>query len=245
MSLDIDLTEDRRDLAAILRWSARIGMNEGVCNHFSLAVPGQPDAFLVNPDRMHWSEVTASSIVLCKSDGTVLEGDGPPEDTAFYIHSRIHMARPDMRCVLHTHMPYATALTMVEGGRIEPVHQSSLRFYDRIAYDDEYAGLALDGGEGDRMARALGNRDVMFLANHGVMVLGETVGRAFDDLYYLERAAMMQVLAMSTGLPLKHVPDDVARLTAQQYADDRQLSGDKFLVAIRRILDREEPEYAN
>jgi len=237
--------EDRRDLAAAFRWAARLGLNEGVCNHFSLAAPDAPDTFLVNPYRLHWSEMRASDLLLCRTDGAVLDGKEAPEDTAFHIHSRIHAARPDRRCVLHTHMPYATALTMIQGGRVEPVHQTSLRYTDRIAYDDAYGGIAFDAAEGERMARALGNRDLLMLANHGVVVLGPDVASAFDDLYFLERCCMMQVLAMSTGRPLRRIEPAIVERTAQQYAGDREQAGRAFFAAIRRILDREEPDYAN
>ena len=117
----------------------------------------------------------------------------------------MHVARPDVRCVLHTHMPYATALTSVEGGRLEPINQNALRFIDRIAYDDAYGGLALDAEAGERLAAVLGDQRIMFMANHGVITTGRTVAAAFDDLYYLERACRNQVLAMSTGRPLKRV----------------------------------------
>lgn len=240
-----DLTEDRRDLAAALRWAARLGLNEGVCNHFSLAVAGAPNRFLVNPHGILWSDMQASDLLLVDADGTVIEGSSAPEETAFHIHARIHLARPDQRCVLHTHMPYATALTMVEGGRVEPVHQTALRFHDRIAYDEGFNGLAFDGDEGERMARALGNRDLLFLANHGVIALGPSIARAFDDLYYLERCCMMQVLAMSTGLPLRRIEDGVAQRTAQQFAAARDNDASAFFSAIRHRLDREEPEYAD
>ena len=139
-------------------------------------------------------------------------------------------------------MPYATALTTLEGGRLEPVNQNALRFYDQIAYDDDYNGLALDEAEGDRMCAALGNRQIMFMANHGVSVIGHSVAFAFDSMYYLERACRNQVLAMSTGRPLKRVPDDLARKVAQQIAGED--NSDRHFAALKRILDREEPDYA-
>lgn len=237
------LTEARRDLACALRWAARLGLHEGVCNHFSLMVPGRDDQFLINPYGRHWTEVTASGLLLLDREGALLEGDAPPEPTAFYIHWRIHRAAPHARCVMHTHMPYATALAMVEGGRLEPAGQNALMFHDQVAYDEDYQGLALDEAEGDRMAARLGNRSVLFLANHGVVVTGDTVAETFNKLYYLERACMHQVLAMSTGRPLRLVPEDVARRTAQQMREDCA-QAERHFAALRRILDRDEPEYA-
>ncbi len=238
-----DLTPLRLDLAATLRWAARLGLHEGICNHFSVAVDERGDRFLVNPLGIHWSEVKASDLVLADAGGRVLEGAHEVEATAFFIHSRIHLRNPAARCVLHTHMPYALALCLVEGGRLEMVEQNALRFHDRIAYDEEYGGLALDGSEGDRLAAALGNKSVAFLAAHGVIVTGPTIAQAFDDLYYLERAAKAQVLARSTGLPLKRIPNSVVTRTAQQMVSESGSQAHRHLAAIRRILDREEPDY--
>ena len=135
----------------------------------------------------------------------MLSGAGEVEASALYIHGRMHAARPDLRCILHTHMPYATALTSVAGARLEPINQNALRFLGRIAYDDDYGGLALDGEEGERLASVLGDKRILFMANHGVSTAGPSVAAAFDDLYFLERACQNQVLAMSTGRPLKQV----------------------------------------
>lgn len=231
----------RIDLAAAFRWAARLGLHEGICNHFSLAIGG--DRFLVNSFGMHWSEITASSLLVADYDGNVVEGDRPLEETAFYIHSRVHKLCPHAVCLMHTHMPYATALTLVEGGRLEPVHQTALKFTDRIAYDDEYGGLALDTGEGDRIAAKLGNKSVMFMAAHGVAVTGRTVAETFDDLYYLERACQAQVLARSTGLPLRTLPQRTVEHTVRQFATGSDTYAALHFAALKRVLDREEPDY--
>jgi ribulose-5-phosphate 4-epimerase/fuculose-1-phosphate aldolase len=235
----------RIDLAAALRWAVRYGLHEGICNHFSVAVSPRGDVFLVNPFGLHWSEIRASDLLLVDAEGRVLEGDDRPEDTAFFIHSRLHLHLPQARCVLHTHMPYATALTSVEGGRVEPINQNALRFVDGIAYDDDYNGLVLGPDEGDRMARAMGNRSLLFLANHGVIVAGPSVAQAFDTLYYLERTCQNQVLAMRTGLPLKHVSPAIAEATRQQIAGCEAHAAATHFTALKRILDREEPDYSS
>ncbi|MGE4219128.1 MAG: aldolase [Alphaproteobacteria bacterium] len=235
------LRQCRIDLAAAFRWAVRLGLHEGVCNHFSLAVGG--DRFLVNPFGLHWSEITASSLLLADYEGHVVEGEGTVEDTAFYIHSRVHKLCPQATCVLHTHMPYATALTLVEGGRLEPVHQTALKFTGRVAYDETYAGLALDGAEGDRIAAGLGNRSIMFMAAHGVLVTAPTVAEAFDDLYYLERACQAQVLARSTGLPLRVLPRETVARTEQQFATGSEAYARLHFDALKRLLDRQEPDY--
>ena len=176
MSDNSILTQARIDLTVALRWAARMGLNEGICNHFSLAVPGTHDRFLINPQGFHWSEITPDDLVLTDAEGNVIAGKHNVEATAFFIHGRIHLGKPNARCVLHTHMPYATALTSMDGGRLEWTTQNALRFYGRVAYDECYNGLVLDAEEGDRICAQLGNADVLFLANHGVNPWnGETV----------------------------------------------------------------------
>lgn len=233
----------RNDLAAALRLAARFGFHEGICNHFSCVVPGRNDRFLLNPQGHHWSEVKASDLVVLDDDGKLVEGGSPPEPTAFYIHWRIHKGLPHARCVMHTHMPYATTLATLEDGQLKPISQSALAFYDRIAYDDGYNGLATDEAEGDRMMAALGNKSVLFLANHGVVVTGPTVAHAFNDLYYLERACQLQVLAMSTGRPLRYVSEEVAHKTVRQLGVENEPQVIGHFEALKRILDREEPDY--
>jgi len=233
----------RVDLAAALRWAAKLGLSEGICNHFSLTLPGPEDRYLINPFGIHWAEMRASHLLVLDRNGTIVEGKGEVETTAFHIHSRLHRMRQDAVAVLHTHMPNATALTMIEGGRLTMAHQNALRFHDAIAYDDQYNGLALSRDEGDRMADALGSARIMFLANHGVIALGPDLAQAFDDLYYVERAAEMQVLALSTGRPLRLVTDEVARRTAVDFARDRPAYAHAHFEAIKRLLDREDDSY--
>ncbi len=234
------LDQGRIDLAAALRWAARLQLNEGVCNHFSLEIG--PDRYLINPQGLHWSEVTAADILLIDGNGTVLDGRHTLEPTAFFIHSWIHRLNPRARCVMHTHMPYATALTLVERGRLEWCNQNTLRFWNRVAYDDDYRGLALDADEGRRIAGSLADKDVLFSASHGVTVIAASVAWAFDDLYYLERACMHQVLAVqaAAGKPLRRVPDELCETVGRQIAGERQQS-DLFFESIKRILRREEP----
>ena len=180
---------------------------------------------------------------MCDAQGKVLEGEHEVEPTAFFIHSRIHLAAPQAVCVLHTHMPYATALTLREDGRLLMCEQNALMFHGRIAYDDAYNGLALDGSEGDRIAAKLGNGSALFLASHGVIVTGRTVAEAFTDLYYLECAARVQVLAASGSHRLRTIPEEVQRRTAQQHMQEFAGLANRLFGAYRRMLDKEEPGY--
>ena len=235
------LQQARIDLAAALRWAAKMGLHEGICNHFSLAVPGRTDQFLINPQGFHWAEITPDDLMLIDPDGNVIAGKHTVEPTAFFIHSRIHLSKPNAACVLHTHMPYATAITICDGGKLEWASQTALKFYGRVAYDECYNGLVLDTEEGDRICAQLENADVLFLANHGVIVCGDSVARAFDDLYYLERACQLQAVAQSTGQPLRTIPESICQHTAQQMIEDGQYL--LHLEALKRLLDRDEPEW--
>lgn len=238
-----DIMTLRRDLACALRWAARYGLHEGICNHFSVRLPGTPERFLINPQGLHWSEITVGDLLVVADDGSVLEGRHTVEPTAFFIHSAIHRTLPDAFCVMHTHMPYATALTTVQDGRLEWASQNALKFHARVAYEDAYNGLALDTEEGTRLGNQLRAADVLFLANHGVIVRGKSIAETFDDLYYLERACMQQVLALSMGKKLRVVPEEVAKHTAAQMAGESQQAM-LHLAALQRILDRESPEWA-
>ncbi len=240
------LEQARIDLAAALRLAARFGLHEGIDNHFSYALPGGDNRFLLNPYGLHFSEVSARDLLLADQEGRVLEGDGELEISAFTIHSQIHLRHPRAACVLHTHMPYATALTAIEDGRLEPVNQNALRFYGDIAYDDDYNGLSDDIAEGARMAAAMGDKRILFLANHGVVVTAESIGGAFDDLYFLERACQVQVLAMATGKPLKRVSPNMAAHTSAGFGRNKGAShGAAHFAALKRQLDREDPSYAD
>lgn len=233
----------RVELAACFRFAARLGMHEGICNHFSLMAPGHDDLFIVNPYGYGFAEITASDLLICDFDGGVVSGKGAPEATAFYIHARLHKRIPRARAAFHTHMPNATALSMVEGDPLIFAGQTALKFYGRTVVDRDYNGLALDEREGDRIAAAVGDADIVFMKHHGVMVLGGSVAEAWDDLYYLERACEVQRMAESTGRRIVPVPEEVARETASQMREEDAESARLHLASIMRILDAEEPRY--
>jgi ribulose-5-phosphate 4-epimerase/fuculose-1-phosphate aldolase len=212
-------------------------------------VPGHANRFLLAPFGMHWSEVKASDFLVVDFDGRVLSGQGLVEDTALYIHQPVHRLSPQGRCVLHTHMPYATALNMLENPRLEMAVQSALGFYNDVAYDPDYNGLALDVAEGERLARALGDKSVLMMGNHGVLVVGHSVAQAFERLYFLERAAQAQVLALSTGRPLRPIPEPIVRMTVAQFAGCTTVGGrertELHFEALKRVLDRSASDYAS
>src|SRR6186713_1935644 len=225
----------RDSLALALRAAAHHGLAEGVCNHFSVELPDGSGRFLLNPRGPLWSEVEAGDIVMVDASGKTLAGRHAVEPTAMFIHAAIHRLCAKA-CVLHTHMPYATALTLTAERCLDTtLSQNAMRFCGRIAVDARYNGLALDASEGERIARAMGNADVAFLGNHGVVVCGDRIDYAFDDLYYLERACMVEVLARSSGRPLVAVDEAVAGRVGEQTLGER-LQSELFFAALRRTL---------
>lgn len=233
--LDPGVRTLRADLALALRAAAHHGLGEGVCNHFSVALPQRPDWFLLNPRGLHWSEVREDDIVLVDAHGRQLAGRHPVEPTAMFIHAAVHRIAGKV-CVMHTHMPYATALTLTDlRGLDTTLSQGAMRFHGRVAVDANYNGLALDASEGERIARTMRGADVAFLGNHGLIVCGERVDHAFDDLYYLERACQAQVLALSTGRPLQPVQPELAARVAGQTLGER-LQSELFFASLRRML---------
>ena len=236
----------RCDLAAVFRACARLGMNEQIAGHNSMMLPDDGSGerrFLINPRGLHWGEIRASDLLCCNLKGEVLKGRGELRRVAFHIHTRIHLMHPAAQCVLHAHPRYLTALSLIEGGRMAFAHQNDMALADRIAYDDEFNGIVLDDEEGDRIARKLGDRTILVMASHGVSVVGPTIHDAFDELYMAERTCMYQFTAMSTGLPLRHMGSELKQHHRGPWSDffDARL----HLDAWKRLLDRENPEYAS
>jgi ribulose-5-phosphate 4-epimerase/fuculose-1-phosphate aldolase len=227
----------RRELAAAFRLAEKFGYSEGICNHFSVVVPGKEERYLINPYGLHWSEMRPEHLLLIDGSGQVIEGDGEVEATARNIHIAGHRANPRHACILHVHMPWATSLTMVQNGRLEMAHQTAARFLDRVAYQS-FGGIALDESEGERIAKAQRENptaDVFFLAHHGVSIGGPSIAVAFDDLYYLERACKQQVIAMSTGRPLAIIPEPQLKETARQYMQLLEFQAIKHFDSLMRI----------
>jgi ribulose-5-phosphate 4-epimerase/fuculose-1-phosphate aldolase len=225
----------RADLALALRAAAFHGLAEGVCNHFSVELPDGSGRFLLNPRGLLWEEVQADDIVLIDVNGNVLAGRHAVEPTAMFIHAAIHRIAKKA-CVLHTHMPYATALSLTQQRMLDTcLSQNAMRFHGRTAVDAHYNGLALDSAEGERIAHAMHGADVVFLGNHGVVVCAQRMDYAYDDLYYLERACCVQVLGQSTGQTLVPSTPAIAQKVMEQSMGER-LQSELFFAALRRKL---------
>lgn len=232
----------RVDLAAAHRLSVMHGFNEGIFNHLTLTVPGGGDRYLQIPFGLHWSEVTASSFMEIGFDGVRRAGEGEMELSCYCIHAPIHRLIPEAACVMHTHMPYASALARLEDPRILPIGQTEVGVMMRTAYDMEYTGPAFDPQEGERLAGALGDKAILIMANHGVMTVGRTVAEAYDRLYYVERAAQVQLYAMWTGRPLRLLPDEVVEKTVAEFGKapryGNRPSAEHHFDALKRELER-------
>jgi len=239
----------RVDLAAAHRLAYMHGFSEGIFNHLTFVVPGRSDRYYQIPFGTHWSEVTASSFMeVGIDDGEVKRGSGDVERSCYCIHAPIHKALPQAKAVFHTHMPYVSALTRLEDPRIKEIGQTEVGLMGQIAYDDEYTGPALEPEEGERLAKVIGEHTLLFMANHGVTTLGDTVADAYNRLYYIERAAQVQIYAMWTGQRLKELPKAVVEKTQRDIGGNRFYEGptpaQRHFDALKRILDRNEPEYA-
>ncbi len=234
-------------LAAALRLAVLDGLEEGIDNHFTMMVPGYTDRYLLLPYGLHWSEARASDIIVFNDAGETLEGNGVVELSAQCIHAPMHRLT-GAKVVLHTHQPWATALNMLKNNRLLPATQTAAFFHNRIAYDDHYQGLAKTMAEGERLAALLQGKQAMFLKNHGVITVGDTVAQAYKRLYKLEKACQTQLLAMSSGQPLEVMSDAVVAEVQQRAPADRHPSSERdrlYFEAMMRVLDRVNPGYAD
>jgi len=239
-----DEAQLRIDLAAAFRMAAHLGWHEAVANHFSLAVSPDGKKFLMNPKARHFARIKASDLLLLDSDDKeTMNRPGAPDASAWCIHGQLHALVPHARCVLHVHPPYATALACLSDPEIKPIDQNTARFYNRVAIDLEFGGIADNDAEGERLARMLRNHKRMMMGNHGVLVVAETVAEAFHDLYYLERACQTLVLAYSTGQTLNTMPPEIAERTAQGWLDYEDRAFAHF-AEMKAILDEADPSYA-
>lgn len=240
-----DEAQLRIDLAAAFRLAARNGWHEAVANHFSAAVSPDGKKFLVNPRWRHFSQIKASELILLDADdGQTMDRPDAPDPSAWAIHSAIHRQLPQARIVLHLHPPFATALAALKDPSILPIEQNTARFYNRIALDMNFGGIATEAAEGERIASTIGNRKVLMMANHGVTVVGRTVGEAFDNMYYLERAAQTMVLAASTGRELNVMAPELAEATATAW-EDYAGADEAHFAEMKRLLDCEGADYAS
>lgn len=237
--------EERVDLAAAFRWTARLNMHEAVANHFSLAVDDAGTELLINPAQMHFSRIRASDVLLIDAnDPETMDRPDAPDPTAWGLHGAIHRNCLHARCVMHVHSVHATVLASLADSRLPPIDQNSAMFFNRVVVDEHYGGLAFEE-EGERCSKLFSDPrvKVMVMGNHGVLVIGETVGDTFDRLYYFERACETYIKALWTGRPLRTLPDEVAETVARQMDDYPVDSAGRHLQELKAILDEEGSNY--
>lgn len=235
----------RQNLAATFRWAVREDWHEAVANHFSAVMEDGSGRFLINANQIHFSRVTASNLLaIDPTDPATYTGPDAPDPTAWGLHGAIHAACPHARVAMHVHSKYATVLASLADSRLPAIDQTSAMFFDRVAIDESYGGLAFEE-EGARCAELLADpkKTVLMMGNHGILVIGRTVAEAFTRLYYFERAAQTVVLAYMTGRPLRTLSDEIAAKTADEI-ENYPGQGVRHLEEVRLLLDRDEPDYA-
>ncbi|SMC62356.1 class II aldolase and adducin N-terminal domain-containing protein [Primorskyibacter flagellatus] len=243
---NLDHWQERVDLAAAFRWTARLNMHEAVSNHFSLAVSDDGKRFLMNPNQVHFSRIKASDLIMVDADDPdTLSGPNAPDPTAWGLHGGLHRHCPHARCAMHVHSIHATVLACLKDPLLPPIDQNCATFFNRHAIDRDYGGLAFED-EGARCAELLCDpkHKVLVMGNHGVMVIGDTVADTFNRLFYFERAAETYIRALQTGQPLSVLSDEIAEKTAREIEEypEQDL---RHLAELKAILDDEGSNYAH
>jgi ribulose-5-phosphate 4-epimerase/fuculose-1-phosphate aldolase len=233
--------EARVDLAALYRLVAHFGWDDLIFTHHSARVPGPEDHFLINPFGLMFTDINASSLLKVDVDGNVvMESEYPYLDAGFAIHSAVHMARPDLACVMHTHTVAGMAVAAQAGGLLS-INQKSMPFHNRIGYHD-YEGIAGDLGERERIAANMGTNKAVILRNHGLLAAGTNIAETFMIMRRLEEACKAQIAAQSGG-ELVFPSEEVCEHTALQFEKFMPIDGTAW-TALRRMLDRQGSSYA-
>ena len=238
--------QTRVDLAACYRLVAQYGWDDLVFTHITAKIPGVENQFLINPYGLMFEEITASSLVKVDKDGVKLDDDNPfPVNPAgFVIHSAIHAARADAKCVLHVHTPNGIAVSAQKNGLL-PISQQSIFVMAGLAYHD-YEGVALNDDEKPRLVRDLGNKNFFMLRNHGLLTVAETIADAFLFMYLFESTCMIQVRAQAGGGELTLIPQVILDgAAAQAKSVTKGLGGALAWPGLLRKLDRADDSYKN
>lgn len=233
----------RQDLAAAFRLCHRFGWSESVGNHFSAAISDDGRRFLLNRCWQHFATIKPGDLLELDVDAPPdMDGPDAPDRSAWAVHGTLHREAPQARVVLHCHSPYATALACLKDPTLLPIDNNTARFFGRIGYDLEFGGISDSDAEGAHLVKALGDKSVLVMGNHGVTITGESVADAFEDLYFFEKAAQTLILARSTGQPLSILDDAIARNTADGWHAYRAM-GVRHFDYLKWTLDREEPDW--
>src|SRR3954453_18382994 len=234
----------RVDLAACYRLIDLFGWSDLINTRITARIPGAPEHFLINPVGLLYDEITASSLVKIESDGNDVDPtDAPVNRGGFAIPSTIHRARPEIACVIHTNTTAGCAVSMQKQGLL-PLNQHALQVLGDVAYHD-YEGGGRSDEERRRFLADLGERHIMVLRNHGLIVIGETIGDAFILTYRMERACAMQLQFQQSGAEFNPIDDGIVRAAIARGGAVSDRTDPKTLewAALLRKLDRIDPSY--
>lgn len=203
----------KQRLAAAYRLFGKFGFDEGVAGHITARDPEHTDHFWVNPMGMSFKQIKVSDLLLVSHDGKVVEGEGLLNGAAFTIHSHIHKARPDVVAAAHSHSIHGKAWSAL-GRKLDPITQDACAFYnDHVVFED-FTGVVLETGEGERIATGLGSNKACILQNHGLLTVGQSVEEAAWWFITMERSCQAQLLVEAAGIP-KLIDDENARKTCE------------------------------
>ena len=238
----LDHYQQRCELACAFRWSVRHDFHESVANHFSLAVSDDGSQFLINPNGKHFSRINASNLLLLDAnDPDTMKRPDAPDPSAWGLHGSLHRNLQHARCILHVHSTYATVLASLEDSLMPPIDQNAARFFNRVAVDDGFGGMAFRE-EGERICKLMQNKRIMMMGNHGLLITAPSVAQAYDDMYYFERAAKNYIKALMTQKPMRVLTDEIAEKTAQQWENFTNGPENHFS-ELMAILDDTEADY--
>jgi ribulose-5-phosphate 4-epimerase/fuculose-1-phosphate aldolase len=237
----------RVQLAACYRIFNHLGWVEMIFNHITLRVPGPEKLFLINPFGLHYSEITATSLVLIDIDGNpVRESKWPVNRAGFVIHSAIHGNVESAHCVMHTHTTTGMAVACQKDG-LSPTNFYAAQLHGGVAYHD-FEGITVDEGEKPRLLASIAGsghpKKAVILRNHGLLAWGPTVPEAFMTLWTLQRACDVQIAASAAG-PLNPIRSDVFAQTVRESGPGEKRTCDDVFAAMQRLVDAKDPSYRN
>lgn len=234
-----ELIERKQKLAAALRLFGKFGFDEGVAGHITARDTDDPHHFWVNPFGRSFKLMQVSDLIKVDQDGTIVEGDGFLNRAAFAIHSRIHLARPDVIAAAHSHSVYGKAWSSL-GRLLDPLTQDACAFYDDHSLFDDFTGVVLDTSEGDRIGDALGANKAVILRNHGLLTVGKTVDEAAWWFITMERSCQAQLMAEAAGTPIP-IEHQHAKLTHGLVGSES--AGRFSFKPLYDVLEKEQPDF--
>lgn len=238
-SLDDERLHRRQMLAGAYRIFADVGFGQGLAGHITVRDPEYQDYFWVNPWGKHFSQICVSDLLLVNSKGEIMIGKGPLNGAAFAIHSALHEARPDVTAAAHTHSLYGKAWSTLKRP-LDPISQDACVFYGQHALFDEYTGVVIDLSEGQRIAKVLGDKRAVILANHGLLTTGPTVESACWWYILMENVCQVQLLAEAAG---KVISIDHETAVKTHEVIGRVGSAQKSFEALYQVILKKDPGF--